>query len=41
MTQYLEALSDKVTPEMIAVANAEFLEPEFVRKNRLRFAKKH
>jgi phosphomethylpyrimidine synthase len=32
MTQYLEALSGNVTPEMIAVANAEFLEPEFVRK---------
>jgi len=32
MTQYLEAKSGKVTPEMIAVANAEFLEPETVRK---------
>ena len=32
MTQYLEAKSGHVTPEMIAVANAEFLEPETVRK---------
>ena len=32
MTQYLEALSGNVTPEMIAVAESEFLEPEFVRK---------
>ena len=32
MTQYTEALSGNVTPEMIAVAEAEFLEPEFVRK---------
>ena len=32
MTQYLEAKSGNVTPEMIAVAQAEFLEPEYVRK---------
>jgi len=32
MTQYLEALSGNVTPEMIAVADAEFLQPEYVRK---------
>jgi len=37
MTQYLEALSGNVTPEMIAVANSgstnlTWLEPEFVQK---------
>ena len=37
MTQYLEALSGNITPEMIAVAESDFapsarLEPEFVRK---------
>jgi phosphomethylpyrimidine synthase len=32
MTQYLEALSGNVTPEMIAVAESEFLEPELVRR---------
>jgi len=32
MTQYLEASSGNVTPEMIAVAQAEFLEPEFIRR---------
>jgi phosphomethylpyrimidine synthase len=32
MTQYLEAQSGTITPEMIAVAKAEFLEPEFIRK---------
>jgi len=32
MTQYLEALSGNITPEMIAVANSEFLEPEAIRK---------
>ena len=31
MTQYLEATSGNVTPEMIAVAQSEFLEPEFIR----------
>ena len=32
MTQYLEALSGNVTPEMIAVANSEFHEPETIRR---------
>jgi len=32
MTQYLDALSGTITPEMIAVAESEFLEPEFIRK---------
>jgi phosphomethylpyrimidine synthase len=32
MTQYLEALSGNITPEMIAVAKAEFLEPETIRR---------
>jgi phosphomethylpyrimidine synthase len=32
MTQYTEALSGNVTPEMIAVAESEFLEPEFIRQ---------
>ena len=32
MTQYLEALSGTITPEMIAVADTEFLEPEFIRQ---------
>ncbi|MCL2004914.1 MAG: phosphomethylpyrimidine synthase ThiC [Planctomycetaceae bacterium] len=31
MTQYTEALSGNITPEMIAVAKSEFLEPEAVR----------
>jgi thiamine biosynthesis protein ThiC len=30
MTQYLEARSGTITPEMIAVAKAEFLEPEAI-----------
>ena len=32
MTQYTEALSGTITPEMIAVAQSEFFEPEFIRK---------
>ena len=32
MTQYTEALSGTITPEMIAVAESEFLEPEFIRR---------
>jgi len=32
MTQYLEALSGNVTPEMIAVVNSEFHEPETIRR---------
>jgi len=31
MTQYIEAKSGNVTPEMIAVAQSEFLEPKYVR----------
>jgi phosphomethylpyrimidine synthase len=31
MTQYLEAKAGHVTPEMIVVAEQEFLEPEFIR----------
>ena len=30
MTQYLEAKTGNITPEMIAVAESEFLEPEFI-----------
>ncbi|GHT10510.1 phosphomethylpyrimidine synthase [Planctomycetales bacterium] len=31
MTQYLEANAGRITPEMITVAEQEFLEPEFIR----------
>ncbi|MCL2743417.1 MAG: phosphomethylpyrimidine synthase ThiC [Planctomycetaceae bacterium] len=32
MTQYTEAKKGNITPEMLAVAEAEFLEPEFIRQ---------
>ncbi|MDR0521045.1 MAG: phosphomethylpyrimidine synthase ThiC [Planctomycetaceae bacterium] len=32
MTQYTEALAGRITPEMLAVAETEFLEPEFIRQ---------
>jgi phosphomethylpyrimidine synthase len=32
MTQYLEAQAGRTTPEMIAVAEQEFFEPEFIRQ---------